>query len=175
MIFNHKLLILLFVALVAAVAVPAQAPSANSNGIAEMYLAKDDGSGGPGETAIEFLPTDIPIYCVVQLSLSIPTTVKMNLVAVKVLGVKPETRVVSTSYETKDRQDRVDFTGRPVGQWVAGKYRVDVFINGTQAASREFTVVAARPRSPKPAASEAASPKSSAAARPIVRRPRRSL
>jgi outer membrane usher protein FimD/PapC len=64
----------------------------------------------------------------------------MNLIAVSVPGVRPETKVVSTTYTTKDMENRVDFTGRPSGLWVAGKYRVDVFLNNRPAASKEFIV-----------------------------------
>jgi hypothetical protein len=109
-------------------------------GAVEIYLAKDDGTGKAGEEATSFVTTDVPIYCVVQLGSAQPTTVKMNLVAVAVPGVKAETRVVSTTYTTKDNQDRVNFSGRPVGQWVAGRYRVDIFVGNSQVASREFAV-----------------------------------
>jgi hypothetical protein len=108
--------------------------------IAEIYFAKDDGTGKAGEEATSFVTTDVPIYCVVQLDSAAPTTVKMNLVAVAVPGVRAETKVVSTTYTTKDNQDRVNFTGRPAGQWVAGRYRVDVFVGSSAAVSREFAV-----------------------------------
>ena len=117
-------------------------------GSVEIYLAKDDGTGKAGEEATSFVTTDVPIYCVVQLGSSQPTTVKMNLVAVAVPGVKADTKVVSTSYTTKDNQDRVNFSGSPVGQWVAGRYRVDIFVGNAPVASREFSVqkaVQARP------------------------------
>ncbi len=53
-------------------------------GVEEIYLAKDDGEGKAGGVSENFLTTDIPIYCVVQLNSPKPTTVKMNLVAVNV-------------------------------------------------------------------------------------------
>ena len=111
-----------------------------SVGIADLYLAKDDGTGKAGDQATSFVTTDVPIYCVVQLDSGAPVTVKMNLVAVSVPGVKAETKVVSASYTTRDNQDRVNFTGRPVGQWVAGLYRVDVFVGDLPVVSREFAV-----------------------------------
>jgi hypothetical protein len=64
----------------------------------------------------------------------------MNLVAVAVPGVKAETKVVSTTYTTKDNQDRVNFSGSPTGQWVAGRYRVDIFVGNAAVVSREFAV-----------------------------------
>ena len=127
-------------------------------GIKELYLAKDDGSGKAGEQATSFITTDVPIYCVVLLDSAAPVTVKMNLVAVAVAGVKAETRVVSTSYKTRDNEDRVNFSGKPAGQWVAGRYRVDIFVDDRPSVSREFAVqkaVQAKPVS-KPSSVKAA-------------------
>jgi hypothetical protein len=109
-------------------------------GVLEIYLAKDDGTGKAGDEATDFVTTDVPIYCVVQLDSALPTTVKMNLVAVAVPGVKAETKVVSTTYTTKNNQDRVNFSGSPAGQWVAGRYRVDIFVGSSAVVSREFAV-----------------------------------
>jgi hypothetical protein len=103
---------------------------ARSAGIQEAYLAKDDGKGNAGLPAKNFIVSDVPIYAVVQLDSALPVTVRMNLVAADVPGVRAETKVVSTSYTTKDGEDRVNFSGRPAGKWTAGKYRADIFING---------------------------------------------
>lgn len=121
--------------------------------VSEIYLAKDDGTGNPGEPATSFETTDVPVHCVVQLDAAESVTVKMQLVAVSVAGVKPGTKVVATSYTTKDLQDRVNFSGKPQGQWVAGRYRVDIYIDNVQVASREFAVQKATQAKPinKPA------------------------
>jgi len=116
------------------------AVEAPKSGIQEIYFAKDDGTGKAGEQATSFITTDVPIYCVVLLDSAEPTTVKMNLVAVAVPGVRPDTKVVSTSYTTRDNEDRVNFTGRPAGEWVAGRYRVDIFVGNKAVVSREFAV-----------------------------------
>jgi hypothetical protein len=125
--------------------------------VTDLYLAKDDGSGKAGPAATDFVTTDVPIYCVVQLDSSTPVTVKMVLVAVNVAGVKPGTRVVATTYTTRNDQSRVNFTGRPDGNWVAGKYRVDVFVQNLPAGSRPFTVDRV-PSTPKPASESVAAP-----------------
>lgn len=114
--------------------------SPSAAGDTEIYLAKDDGSGKAGDEANAFVTTDIPIYCVVMLSTATPVKVQMNLVAVAVAGVKAETKVVSTSYTTRDNENRVNFTGRPSGQWVPGRYRVDIFVEDKQVMSREFAI-----------------------------------
>lgn len=116
---------------------PAPTPAA---GIEEVYLAKDDGEGRAGEQVTEFRTTDIPIYCVVLLESNEKAVVKMNFVAVAVAGVKPETKVVTASYTTKDGQNRVNFTGRPEGKWTPGTYRVDLFLDGKITKTVEFQI-----------------------------------
>jgi len=115
-------------------------PSKAPDGIEEVYLAKDDGNGKAGEQVTEFRTTDVPIYCVVLLEFGVSTVVKMNFVAVNVAGVKPETKVVTASYTTKEGQNRVNFTGTPDGNWTPGKYRVDLFLNGKKTRDVEFLI-----------------------------------
>ena len=146
------LLLFLFVAC-ANVFSQAGAPAPKSS-IDEIYLAKDDGTGNAGEAATAFDTTDVPIHCVVILDSAESVTVKMQLVAVSVAGVKAGTKVVATSYTTKDLQNRVNFSGRPQGPWVAGRYRVDIYVDNVQVASREFAVqkaTQANPNMNKPA------------------------
>ena len=105
-------------------------PPLDVPGIEEAYLAKDDGNGKAGEQVTEFRTTDVPIYCVILLGADAKAVVKMNFVAVSVPGVKPETKVVTSTYTTKEGQNRVNFIGRPEDRWTPGKYRVDLFLNG---------------------------------------------
>ncbi len=111
-----------------------------SVGVEDVYLAKDDGAGRAGDIVSSFQISDVPIYCVVKLESQTIATVKMNFVAVSVPGVKAETRVVSSVYTTKNGEDRVNFTGKPLDLWTAGKYRVDVFVDGKLAKNVEFEI-----------------------------------
>jgi hypothetical protein len=113
--------------------------------VSEVYLARADEDGFAGEAVEEFVVTDIPIFCVVRLVSMETTTVKMNLVAVNVPGIKKESHVVSTAYTTKDGENQVDFSGKPRGKWIAGTYRADIFVGDKKAASREFRIRAAAP------------------------------
>ena len=126
--------------LIAAAGALAQADPAAGPSVEQLYLARDDGKGKAGEQVLEFNTSDIPIYCVVMLDATGKVTVKMNFVAVSVAGVKPETKVVTTSYTTKDGQNRVNFTGRPEEKWTPGKYRVDIFLDGKMAKNVEFNI-----------------------------------
>lgn len=147
-------IIIAFIGIAAVAAVAQEADSPKIPAAAEIYLAKDDGTGKAGAEADAFVPTDVPIYCVVQLDSNVPVTVKMNLVAVNVAGVRAETKVVSTTYTTKDLQNRVNFTGKPYGSWVVGKYRADIFVDGVLVGSKDFIVrkVAAPNEAMKPIA-----------------------
>jgi hypothetical protein len=118
----------------------AQPPAEEPGPVKDVYLAKDDGEGKAGEVTSAFSPNDIPIHCIVELAKADPTAVRMNFVAVKVNGVKPESKIVSASYATSQGQDRVFFTGKPHGKWTAGTYRIDVFVNDKLAKSLDFEV-----------------------------------
>lgn len=109
-------------------------------GIDEIYFAKDDGEGKAGEISEKFTTTDIPIHCIIQLNSTKATTVKMNFVAVEVKGVKAETKIITTSYTTNGKQNRVRFTGTPEKTWFVGKYRVDIFLDGKLTQSKELEI-----------------------------------
>jgi hypothetical protein len=108
--------------------------------VEQVYLAKDNGEGKAGDEVESFLTTDIPIYCVVQLNSPKPAMVKMNLVAVNVRGVKAETKVITVSYKTNGKQNRVNFTGKPDGIWTAGSYRIDIFVDDKLAVGKSFEI-----------------------------------
>jgi len=136
--FAHALFFIAFYC--AAVFAQAPQPLVPFSAVEDVYLARDDGEGKAGEVTETFAPSDIPIHCVVVLADGRPRAVKMVLVAVKVPGVKPESRVVAAAYTTKDEQDRVYFTGRPEGKWVPGTYRIDVFVDEKKERSVMFEV-----------------------------------
>ena len=138
-------------------------------GVAEVYLAKDDGNGTAGDAAEKFQINDIPIYCVVQLDSVKSATVKMTFVAVNVKGVKAETKVITVSYKTNGNQDRVNFTGKPDKFWTAGNYRVDIFVDDKLAGSKSFEIE--KPANAAPAVNSF-QPKQTPKSKP-VRKPRK--
>lgn len=137
--FAHALLFPVLLA-VAAFAQAPPAPVADAGKVDDVYLAKDNGSGKAGDVAESFGTSDIPIHCIVMLTVSDPTAVRMQFVAVKVQGVKPESKVVSAVYTTKQGEDRVFFTGRPKGEWVPGTYRIDIYIGDKVERSVTFDI-----------------------------------
>lgn len=135
-------------------------------GVEELFLAKDDGNGKAGDVVSSFFTTDVPIYCVVQLDSDKPVTVKMNFVAVAVAGVKPDSKVVTTSYTTKEGQSRVNFTGKPFDKWNAGKYKVEIYLDGKLAKDLTFDI---RPASGSPDGAAYFQPKAAAKPKPAPR------
>lgn len=108
--------------------------------VEEITLAADDGSGGSGEEKEIYLPNDVPIHCSIVLSSVKQATVKMNIVFVKSITPKSETKIITVSYKTNGKQNMVNFTGSPEKLWTVGKYRVDIFVDGTLSQSKEFEV-----------------------------------
>jgi hypothetical protein len=108
--------------------------------VEELILARDNGDGKAGDITGKFVTTDTPIHCYVQLSSVKPVTVKMILVAVKAVGLKPETKSVSVSYTTNGKQNQVNFDASPEGVWAAGSYRIDIFLDGKPAKSQTFEI-----------------------------------
>jgi hypothetical protein len=159
----------LFLALAASGQTPEPQPDNETVGIEEIYLAKDNGEGKAGDAETSFLTTDIPIFCVVQLNSTKPATVKMDFIAAKVAGVKAETKVVTVSFKTNGRQNRVNFKGSPEGLWIAGNYRVDIFIDGKLAGSKELEIQKAATANP---AVKSFQPKPAAKPKP-AKRPRK--
>lgn len=141
----HAVLFMLFLCAAALAQEPLATPPVPVSAVEDVFLARDDGTGKAGEVVESFTTADIPIFCIVTLTREEPVTVKMSLVAVRVAGVKPETKVVSTSYTTKERQTRVNFTGRPGDAWVAGTYRIDIFVEGVREKSVTFEMVRSGP------------------------------
>jgi hypothetical protein len=126
--------------------------------IVELYLAKDDGNGAEGERAENFELADIPIYCIVKLNAPGGTNVKMILLAATVPGIKAGSKIVTTSYTLKDREDQVTFYGQPTDKWLPGKYKVELFLDNKLERTLNFNIgdadaaikAAASKRTPSP-------------------------
>lgn len=109
-------------------------------GVEEISLARDDGSGKPGAAIDLFVTTDVPIHCFVRLNSTETVSVKMNFVAVKADGLKPESNVVTVNYKTNGTQNGINFNASPATIWAAGTYRIDILIDGRRAKSLNFEI-----------------------------------
>lgn len=111
-------------------------------GVAEISLMRAvDASGKLSDAMTEFSTTDVPIYCAVRLASTKAILVKMNFVAVAASGLKSNQTIVSVNYKTDGKGDGVTFDASPNGKiWSAGKYRVDILLDGKTAKSLEFEI-----------------------------------
>lgn len=108
--------------------------------VENIALMRDDGEGNPGAETENFKTTDFPVHCQITLDSVKPATVKMNLIAVSVNGLKAETKFLTVSYKTNGEQNIVNFRGAPQNLWLAGKYRVDIYVDDKPAGNKEFTI-----------------------------------
>ena len=111
-----------------------------SVGIESIVLMRDDGDGNAEDDVAVFNQTDVPIHCQIQLDSFIPAIVKMNLIATDVKGLKAESKIITVSYKTNGEQNIVNFKGAPDNVWLAGKYRIDIFVNEKLAGNKEFEI-----------------------------------
>ena len=136
-----KIILLLLLCFFFGFSVFGQAESDDSEVTVEkISLARDDGNGKIGEETTVFFTTDIPIYCSVELSSTKSVAVKMNFVAVEVNGLKSGKNIVTISYKTNGKQNLVNFNASPADVWAAGKYRVDILLDGKLAESQNFEI-----------------------------------
>lgn len=103
--------------------------------ITNAVMTKD--SEGKVQTTV-YAPTD-PFYCIVSLA-NAPddTKVKAVWIAVDVAGVAPNTQILEKELVTG--LDKLTFTLTNDNPWPAGKYKVDIQLNGTTAKTVEFQV-----------------------------------
>lgn len=109
-------------------------------GIEQISLWRVGADNNPSEETEGFLTSDKPLLFRVQLNSKTPVTVKMLLVAVNVQGIKPETKSVTISFTTNGKQNIVNFRASPEDNWLAGKYRADIYINNKLVANKEFMI-----------------------------------
>lgn len=114
----------------------------NEVGVEEIILFKDDGKGGRGDETDVFLTTDKPLHCQILLDSEEAATVKMEMVVVEVKGMKAGAKAVVVSYKTDGKQNIVNFHFNPQAVWNAGKYKINVLIDGKLTAGKEFEITA---------------------------------
>lgn len=105
-----------------------------------IFLLRDDGTGKGGEETESFTTSDKILHFRIQLSSRKSASVKLILVAANVSGIKPETKSMTVSYKTNGKQNIVNFKASPEDSWSPGKYRADVFIDGSLSNKKEFEI-----------------------------------
>ena len=107
--------------------------------IDSVTLARDDGSGKPGETVTSFRPSDRTFYVLVKLDrLETGLKVKVSWVAVAAAGSTNQVLAEREFSALTANTIRGDIT--LPNDWPTGKYRVDIYVNDSLQKSVDFTV-----------------------------------
>lgn len=108
--------------------------------VESVHLAKDDGSGGIGDTVSGFHPKDGPMHCVSTLN-KIESGAKIHIeyIAVDAGGMKNK-KIVDTDLTTGAIDNTADGKFSLPNPWPVGKYRCNVLLNGAAAKNVDFAV-----------------------------------
>ncbi len=109
--------------------------------VESVHLAKDNGSGGIGDTVSEYHPKDGPMHCVSTLN-KIEKGAKLHIeyIAVDAGGMKNQ-KIVATDLTTGVIDNTADAKFSLPNPWPVGKYRCTVSLNGAAVKDLDFTVV----------------------------------
>jgi len=110
--------------------------------IESIHLAKDNGSGGIGDTVSEFHPKDGPMHCVTTLN-KIESGAKIHIeyIVLDAGGVKNQ-KIAGTDLTTGAIDNTADGKFSLPNPWPVGKYRCAVALNGGAVKNLDFTVTA---------------------------------
>lgn len=98
--------------------------------IKEIYMAKDDGHGAPGDETNSFAPDDLTIHSVAVLKEpKAGTQMKFAWWIVDAGGTTNE-KFKEIDYTTKENENKVHGHLTAPKDWPKGKYKVQVFVNG---------------------------------------------
>lgn len=120
--------------------IAAIASSAWCQTVTRVDLARDNGSGKPGQVVRSFSTGDNPLHCVVALKpLPGPTVFNGTLIAVNAGGVQ-NYRVASTDLSAATGMGQVDFKFSLPRPWPAGAYRIELKANGKPIRTVNFEI-----------------------------------
>jgi hypothetical protein len=104
--------------------------ASSTGAISEIYMAKDDGNGDPGDKASVFGENDRTIHCVTKLNNPKPgTNMKFTWWVVEAAGAQNE-KIRDIDFSTRALEDVVHGHLTPPNDWPPGKYKVEVYVNG---------------------------------------------
>jgi hypothetical protein len=103
-------------------------------------MAKDNGSGSPGDQASSFGPSDRTIHAVTKLKdAKSGTKMKFAWWAVDADGAKNQ-KIRDVDYTTRSFENVVHSHLTLPNDWPKGSYKVEVYVNGNVDRTVEFTV-----------------------------------
>jgi hypothetical protein len=112
----------------------------SGSAIKEIYMAKDDGSGQPGDHSSTFEPGDRTIHCVATLKeAKAGTEMKFSWWIVDADGTQDK-KVKDIDYTTKTLENVIHGHLTLPQDWPKGKYKVQVYVNGNLDKTVPYTV-----------------------------------
>ena len=113
---------------------------ASGNQIKEIHMAKDDGTGKPGDETEGFAPSDRTIHCVATLKdAKAGTQMKFAWWIVDAEGTTNK-RIKEIDYTTGALENVVHGHLTLPQDWPTGKYKVQVFVNGDLDKTVAYTI-----------------------------------
>lgn len=116
------------------------AETGSGSAIKDMYMAKDDGNGKPGDHTNTFEPGDRTIHCVATLKESkAGTGMKFSWWIVDADGTQNK-KIKDIDYSTKTLENVIHGHLTLPQDWPKGKYKVQVYVNGNLDKTVNYTV-----------------------------------
>jgi hypothetical protein len=108
--------------------------------IKEIHMAKDDGSGDPGDETNTFGPGDRTIHCVTTLNTAkAGTLMRFAWWVVDADGTQNQ-KIKEIEYKTRAQENVVHGHLTLPQDWPPGKYKVQVYVNGDLDQTAFYTV-----------------------------------
>jgi hypothetical protein len=112
----------------------------SESAIKEIHMAKDNGSGDPGETTDSFAASDRTVHCVATLKeAKSGTDMKFSWWIVDADGTENK-KIKDIDYTTKALENIIHGHLSLPRDWPKGKYKVEVYINGNLDRTVFYTV-----------------------------------
>lgn len=119
---------------------PEASPALATVEIAGIHMTHDNGAGEPGDEADTFRPSERILHCVINLSSNQPgTKITFKWIAID-SGDSTDHLLKEMEYVTKGSEARVHADWTRHEDWIAGDWKVDVYLNDRLARSVAFTI-----------------------------------
>ena len=115
-------------------------PTPTNIGITKVYMAKDNGSGEPGDEAETFSPSDHTVHCMIELDQAAEgTVIRFDWIGVDA-GVFQNRSIKKLDYTTRALENKVNAHLTLPSDWPEGEYKVDVYLNDQLSRSITYKV-----------------------------------
>lgn len=112
----------------------------STGAISEIHMAKDNGTGGPGDESSVFKETDRTLHCVANLNDPKPgTMLKFAWWIVDSDGTKDQ-KIRDIDFTTPARENVVHGHLTASRDWSKGKYKVELYVNGNLEKTVAYTI-----------------------------------